>query len=151
MLPVADLGSITAEPTDPGPGVSHAELLTGLDDSVAAALLERPIDPLLSVQVRHLGGALARPSGTPAGHLDEPFALYMFGIPGEDGGTAVRTRQREIADALVPHHGPQAVHPPGPRRARRQRLHPETLTRLRGIKRARDPQGVLRSNFPVLG
>jgi FAD/FMN-containing dehydrogenase len=151
MLPVADLGSITAEPTDPGPGVSRAELLTGLDDSVAAALLERPIDPLLSVQIRHLGGALARPSGTPAGHLDEPFALYMFGVPGEDGGAAVRTRQREIADALVPHttgRKPFTLLAPGERAA--NAFTPETLARLRGIKRARDPQSVLRSNFPVL-
>ncbi|WP_301174247.1 FAD-binding oxidoreductase [Actinomadura geliboluensis] len=152
VLPPAALGSITAEPTDPGPGLSRAELLTGLDDEVAAALLERPVAPLLSVQVRHLGGALARPSGTPAGHLDEPFALYMFGIPGADGGAAVRDRQREIADALAPHvtgRKPFTFLAPGERAA--AAFTAPALERLRTLKRARDPRGTFRSNFPVLG
>ncbi|MGP4027517.1 FAD-binding oxidoreductase [Actinomadura sp. 3N407] len=150
-LPVADLGSITAEPTDPGPGRSRAELLTELADDVAATLLERPIDPLLSVQLRHLGGALARPSGTPAGQLDEPFALYMFGVPGEDGGAAVRDRQHEIANALVPYttgRKPFTLLAPGERAA--NAFTPGTLARLRDLKRGRDPHGVFRSNFPVL-
>ncbi|MEV4258200.1 FAD-linked oxidase, partial [Spirillospora sp. NPDC049652] len=151
-LPVAGLGSITAEPTDPGPGRSRAELLTGLTDEVAAVLLDRPIAPLLSVQVRHLGGALARPSDSAAGSLDEPFALYMFGIPGEDGGAAVGERQREIADALIPHttgRKPFTLLAPGDRAA--SAFTPEALDRLRALKRRRDPHGVLRSNFPVLG
>ncbi|TDC68194.1 FAD-binding oxidoreductase [Actinomadura sp. GC306] len=152
VLPVAELGSITAEPTAPGPGASRAELLTELTGDVAAALLERPIDPLLTVQVRHLGGALARPSGTAAGHLDEPFALYMFGVPGADGGTAVRARQHELAGALVPYttgRKPFTLLAPGERAA--NAFTPGALARLRELKRARDPRGVLRSNFPVLG
>ncbi|TDE27112.1 FAD-binding oxidoreductase [Actinomadura sp. 6K520] len=152
VLPVAELGTITAEPTEPGPGLSRAELLTELTDEVAAALLERPVDPLLTVQLRHLGGALARPSGTPAGHLDEPFALYMFGVPGEDGGTSVRARERELADALVPYttgRKPFTLLAPGERAA--NAFAPGVLARLRELKRARDPRGVFRSNFPVLG
>ncbi|MDF2706044.1 MAG: FAD-linked oxidase [Nonomuraea muscovyensis] len=152
MMPVAQLGSITAEPTDPGPGRSRAELLTGLTDDVVAALLERPIDPLLSVQLRHLGGAFARPSDTSAGHVAEPFALYMFGIPGQDGGAAVRDRQHQIADALIPHTSgrkPFTFLAPGERAA--NAFTPQTLARLRALKRARDPRGTFRSNFPVLG
>ncbi|GAA0567656.1 FAD-binding oxidoreductase [Actinomadura livida] len=150
-LPVAELGTITAEPTDPGPGLSRAELLTDLADEVADALLERPVDPLLTVQLRHLGGALARPSGTPAGHLDEPFALYMFGVPGEDGGTSVGDRGRELADALVPYttgRKPFTLLAPGERAA--NAFTPGVLARLRELKRTRDPRGVFRSNFPVL-
>lgn len=152
LLPVAELGSITAEPTDPGPGRSRAELLTGLTDEVAAALLERPIDPLLSVQLRHLGGALARPADTAAGHLDEPFALYMFGIPGQDGGAAVGDRQAELADALIPYttgRKPFTFLAPGERAA--SAFTPQTLGRLRALKRSLDPRGTFRSNFPVLG
>ncbi|MFB9473012.1 FAD-binding oxidoreductase [Nonomuraea salmonea] len=152
VLPVDRLGSITAEPTDPGPGCSRAELLTGLSDEVAAALLERPIEPLLSVQVRHLGGALARPSGTAAGHLEEPFALYLFGIPGADGGAAVRDRMRQITGPLIPHttgRKPFTFLAPGERAA--AAFTPQTLDRLRAIKRARDPRGTFRGNFPVLG
>jgi UDP-N-acetylenolpyruvoylglucosamine reductase len=151
-LAVADLGSITAEPTDPAPGLSHAELLTDLDDEVAATLLARPIDPLLNVQIRHLGGALARPSDTAAGHLEEPYALYMFGIPTtQDVATAVRQRQYETARALTPHTSgrkPFTFLAPGERAA--SAFTSETRARLRALKRARDPFGVFRSNFPIL-
>ncbi|MEV5571329.1 FAD-binding oxidoreductase [Spirillospora sp. NPDC052269] len=157
MMTVAELPSITAEPTDPSPGRSRSELLTGLTDEVAAVLLDRPIAPLLNVQLRHLGGALARPSGPAAGHdsaagrLDEPFALFMIGIPGEDGGAAVGERQREIADALVPHTSgrrPFTLLEPGDRAA--NAFTPDVLDRLRALKRRRDPRGTLRSNYPVL-
>ncbi|WP_346114373.1 serine/threonine-protein kinase, partial [Nonomuraea maheshkhaliensis] len=63
-MTVAELGAITAEPTEPGPGAARAELLTELDDAVAKTLLADPIAPLMNVQVRHLGGAFARPSGS---------------------------------------------------------------------------------------
>ncbi|MFG3438726.1 FAD-binding oxidoreductase [Nonomuraea sp. NPDC047897] len=152
LLPVAELGSITAEPTDPGPGRSRAELLTGLTDEVAAAVLERPIAPLLSVQLRHLGGALARPTDTAAGHLEEPFALYMFGIPGQDGGAAVGDRQTELADALIPHttgRKPFTFLAPGERAA--SAFTAQNLAQLRSVKRTLDPRGTFRSNFPVLG
>ncbi|MFD0473597.1 hypothetical protein ACFQ0B_39050 [Nonomuraea thailandensis] len=81
VMRVSELGGITAEPTDPGPGLSRAELLTELDDAAAKTLLTDPIAPLLSVQVRQLGGAFARPSDSPQGPLTEPYALYLFGIP----------------------------------------------------------------------
>ncbi|MEU1726822.1 FAD-binding oxidoreductase [Nonomuraea sp. NPDC005692] len=151
VLPVAGLGGITAEPTDPGPGMSRAELLTGLTDEVAAALLEQPIAPLLSVQLRHLGGALARPSGLPAGHLAEPYALYLFGIPGQDGGAAVRERMDRLTRALVPctsGRKPFTFLAPGERAA--AAFAPDDLARLRDVKRSRDPRGTFRSNFPVL-
>jgi FAD/FMN-containing dehydrogenase len=152
-LPVADLGSITAEPTDPGPGLSRAELLTDLDDEVAEALLARPIDPLLTVQLRHLGGALARPSGTAAGHLEEPYALYMFGVPAsQEVAAAVRDRQRQLARALTTHTSgrkPFTLLAPTERAA--SAFTSDTHARLRTLKHARDPFGVFRSNFPILG
>lgn len=80
-MSVAELGAITAEPTEPSAGLSHTELLTVLDDRAVRTLLDDPIEPLLSAQLRHLGGALARPSDSPHGPLTEPYALYMFGLP----------------------------------------------------------------------
>ncbi|KAB8193003.1 FAD-binding protein [Nonomuraea phyllanthi] len=149
-LPVAELGSICDEPTDPSPGTSRCELLTGLDDQVAGVLLGEPIDPLTGVQIRHLGGALARPAagGGAAGHLDEPYLVYAFGRPGE----ATAERLGRLGKELVPFtsgrkpytmlHGDEqaAAAFPG-----------ETLARLRDLKRARDPHGVIRANYPVLG
>ncbi|MVZ99298.1 FAD-binding protein [Actinomadura sp. LD22] len=68
-VPVADLGAIAGEPTAPTASLPRAELLTGLDDCLAT----EPIDPLISVQLRHLSGALAEPSTGASGALQEPY------------------------------------------------------------------------------
>lgn len=116
-------------------------------------MISEPIDPLLSVQLRHLGGALARPSDSAAGQLAEPYALYMFGIPSSPhAAAAVRTRQQEITQAIAPYLGarkPFTFLTPGETAA--AAFTPGALERLRRIKRLRDPQGVFRSNFPVSG
>jgi hypothetical protein len=51
---------ITAEPTAPALSIARAELLTGLDADALELLLAKPVEPLINVQIRHLGGALAR-------------------------------------------------------------------------------------------
>jgi FAD/FMN-containing dehydrogenase len=152
LLPAAALGDITAEPTDPGPGTSRAELLTSLDAGAVDALLAGPIDPLLSVQVRHLGGELARPSDSAAGHIAEPYALYMFGVPGGPApAPAIRSRQSDLVAALGSRIGgrkPQTLLAAGEDAS--LAFPPATLDRLRRIKRERDPRNVLRSNYPIL-
>jgi len=161
ILPVTELGTITAEPTAPGPGCSRGELLTDLDDVTVAALTAKPIAPLLSVQLRHLGGALTRPSDSPHGALTEPYALYLFGIPGADperssrdanpyDTTVLRARQQELVDALAPHvadRKPYTYLAPGDHAENAFR--PRELARLQDIKRRRDPRGVIRSNHPI--
>ncbi|MEU9831938.1 FAD-binding oxidoreductase [Streptosporangium sp. NPDC048047] len=151
VMPVSEIGSITAEPTDPGPGLSRAELLTGLDDAAAETLLAEPIAPLLSAQIRHLGGAFAQPSDSPHGPLAEPYALYLFGIPADPAtAEAVTVRQRALAEAL-PASGRKPLTFLGPRETAADAFAPAALERLREIKRRRDPHGVIRGNFPVLG
>jgi FAD/FMN-containing dehydrogenase len=151
-LPVADLGDITAEPTDPGPGVSRAELLRSLDDTIIDALLAAPIEPLLSVHVRHLGGALARPFDSAASHVDEPYALYTFGVPDSPApAPAIRSRQTDLVSKLGAHvtgRKPQTLLAPGDDVTRA--FPSPTLDRLRHIKGQRDPRNVLRSNHPVV-
>ncbi|MEV1004127.1 FAD-binding oxidoreductase [Nonomuraea sp. NPDC050202] len=153
-LPVANLGGITDEPTDPAPGRSRAELLTGLDDTAAKALLDTPLEPVLAVQVRHLGGALAaaRPGSGPSGPLTEPYLLYLVGLALDpELSAAVGARQQRFADdlgALVSGRKPYTMLGPGERAA--AAFAEGDLARLRDIKRARDPRGVLRANYPVL-
>ncbi|MCG5216035.1 FAD-binding oxidoreductase [Streptosporangium sp. KLBMP 9127] len=150
-MPVADLGSITAEPTTPGPGMSHGDLLTTLDDVTAKALLATPIDPLLSVQIRHLGGALADPSDSPHGPLTEPYALYLFGVPTTpDAGVAIQARQRQLLQDLTPAiSGRKPYTFLKPEESVAKAFAPDVLARLRDIKRRRDPNDTIRSNFPV--
>lgn len=59
MLSVADLGQITAEPTDPGPGQSRGDLLTALDDDALDTLLNEP-NALGSAYVRDAEAPPAR-------------------------------------------------------------------------------------------
>jgi FAD/FMN-containing dehydrogenase len=146
---VADLGSITAEPTDPGAGLSRAELLTDLTDVAVKALLAEPISPLLSVQLRHLGGAFAQSSDSPHGPLTEPFALYLFGIPADPAtAAAVTGRQRALAEAL-PVSGRKPFTFLNPTETAADAFRPEALARLRAIKRHHDPHNTFRSNIPV--
>lgn len=154
VLPVADLGAITAEPTDPSPALSRAELLTGLDAEAVKILLAEPIDPLIDVQVRHLGGALAAPgeNAGASGVVTAPYFLYMLGlrVGGPDAVEAVAAKQEEIVASLgdrVVGRKPYTFLTGGEHAA--DAFNAATLARLREVKRARDPRGTFRANFPV--
>jgi hypothetical protein len=148
-MSVAELGDITAEPTDPGAGLTRAELLTELDDDAVSTLLREPITPLLSAQIRHLGGALARATDSPHGPLAEPYALYLFGIPTDPAtAEAVTAKQHALANAL-PASGRKPFTFLNRDESVADAFTPEVLARLRDIKRRHDPRNTFRSNFPV--
>ncbi len=149
MMTVAELGTITAEPTDPGAGSSRGELLANLDDAAVDALLASGIAPLMSVQIRHLGGAFAQPSDTPHGPLLAPFAAYMFGAPGVTGSAAEIVAKQGALAAALPTTGRKPVTFLGPTEQLADALPAEAIERLRAIKSERDPQGLFRSNFPA--
>jgi FAD/FMN-containing dehydrogenase len=143
-MAVSELGGITAEPTDPTAGMSRAELLTDLDGALDVLLAE-PVAPLMAVQVRHLGGALARPSDSPHGALAEPYLAYLFGLP----SPAVSERQRALAAAL-PTSGRKPVTFLSPDESLADALEPAAIDRLRSIKAAADPRGLFRANFSTV-
>jgi FAD/FMN-containing dehydrogenase len=159
QMNIADLGDICAEPTEPTDALVHAELFDRLDEATSSALLAAAgpgtVAPLTVLQVRHLGGALSRAKETDGacGHLTEPYMLFMLGIlPFPELAGPIEERQRSVTRAVAPslsgrqpftlldHGAPADAAFPA-----------ETLDRLRDIKRRRDPQGVFRSNHPVLG
>ncbi|WP_342342443.1 FAD-binding oxidoreductase [Planobispora rosea] len=158
-LPVAELGSICAEPTDPGPGMFRGELLTRFDDTVAATILEEVVGsgtvaPLAVAQLRHLGGALARPAagGGACGRIEEEYLLGLLGVPfTPEAGAAIGERFRAVSAALVPYtSGRKPFTNLGAGEKAANAFPGEVLARLRDVKRRRDPLGVLRSNYPVL-
>ncbi|SUA76132.1 Mitomycin radical oxidase [Nocardia otitidiscaviarum] len=153
-LSVDRIGEITAEPTDPSPALSHAELLTDLGAEVTKILVREPVAPLLNIQVRHLGGALAaaNPAGGARGPVAEPYLLYLLGLGLPQLRAAVSAKLRAVVDALGEHApGRKPYTFLGAADTAAAAFEDAALARLRAVKRERDPHGVIRANFPVLG
>ncbi|WP_433414651.1 FAD-binding oxidoreductase [Microtetraspora malaysiensis] len=158
-LDVADLGDVCAEPTEPTPSLFRGELLTALDDAAATALLASAgpgsVAPLAYVQLRHLGGALARPAKDvgACGRVAEPYLLGMLGVPATpEVAAGIRERQASIVRALTPHtSGRKPFTFLGHEEGAAAAFPGDVLARLRDVKRDHDPMGVFRANHPVLG
>lgn len=151
VVAVADLGDIADEPVNPVPGLSRAELLTGLDEKAARILLTDPIDPLFALQIRHPGGALTQPGTGAASVLTEPYALYLHGSAASpDLARTARSEQDRIVRALDTHvSGRKPFTSLSPGETAAAAFPQQTLTRLRELKLARDPHNVFRANYPV--
>jgi FAD/FMN-containing dehydrogenase len=85
-MPAAGLSHIHMDPESPVPGVGDGELLGELSDEAIDAWVGM-VGPgseslLLLSEIRHLGGALARPAenGGALSKLDAPFAVYSVGM-----------------------------------------------------------------------
>ena len=157
-VPLDRLGDICAEPVDPMPTQEFSGMLNGLDDAAIGKLLEvvghQVQSPLLAVQIRQLGGALARGTASqgPSGAVDAPFQLFCLGIPMvPELGLAIEAAFAAVKVAMDDYltgrtfftflgcdDDPSAA------------FTPESLARLQDIKRAVDPNSVIRSNRPVL-
>lgn len=147
------LGTITAEPTDPSPSLSRGELLTDLGDAVVKTLVDAPVAPLLTIQIRGLGGALAEsgPHDGARGPVTEPYALYLLGLGLPHLVDDVTAGFATILDELGPHiTGAKPYTFLAPGESASAAFDTATLARLRQLKQDRDPHRVLRANFPVL-
>jgi hypothetical protein len=153
------LATVAAEPTDPMPGIETSQLLQGLDDDAIDALCATVGDPrttpLMLVQLRGLGGAFADEPAVPSAtrRVAEPFQLFALGVPvvpelAEAIPHGLAAVERVVAHLTSGHRMPNFV-PSGGSDA--GGYDAGRLDRLRRIKAERDPQGVIRSNKPVLG
>lgn len=158
-VPLAELGSIAAEPTEPMPGLQRSWLLEGLDDTTISALTQvvgpGSGSPLPVVQIRHLGGALARtPDGSGShGPVAEPYSLFAVGVPavpelvevislflGRIGAAVAGVASgRTLLNFLESGQDPSLW------------WSPETRARLVRVKDVTDPLATIRSNRPVRG
>ena len=152
VLPVGELGSIHDEP--PGPVVfeSRNSLLGPLDPAGAAALLEHADSDAFLVELRHVGGALARADGRAVvGRRDGEFVLYTgSALPSPADREPAAAAQARLHDALAP-WGIGAVTPAflaGPHVTRadlRSAYAPGDRARLRDVKRTWDPADMFRT------
>ena len=156
-VPLSELGSIAAEPVDPMPTSEFSGLLDRLDGEAIDRLLRvagAGVDcPLAVVQIRHLGGALAR--GTeddgPGGVITEPYQLFCLGVPmSPELAGAIEATFAAVAEAMSARLTGRTLFnfladcdDPG------RSFTAETLHRLRQVKGRVDPHGTIRSNRPV--
>ena len=157
MIPAPALQQLHMDPEQPVPVESDGALLAdapaGAIDALVALAGPDAETPLLTVELRHLGGALARHTTGGGAHpqMDARYVMFAGGIAAApEIGHAVRAHLRAIKDALTPWRAAYdyynfAETPTGadavlPREAHR---------RLRGIKRSYDPDEVIVSAHPV--
>jgi FAD binding domain len=157
MIPASALGQLNMDPPQPVPGEGDGAFLADLPAAAINALVaaagpdaQTPPD---SVEVRHLGGALARPApgGGAQPSIDASYLLYAAGAtptPGLAG--PVRAHVQAVKDALAPWHASYDYYnfedTPAPAAAV---LPPAAVRRLQEIKASYDPGQVIISAHPV--
>lgn len=150
-LTLVDLGTLSAEPTGPTAARSRTELLTHLEPAVLDGLSTAPIAPLITIQIRHLGGALAQATTTAAGTLTEPYQItFVAPRPTPQTAASIESSIRAHLDLLGEtrsNRTPFTFLAPGQTAA--DAIASDTLSRLRTIKLRLDPEGTFRSNYPV--
>jgi hypothetical protein len=157
MIPAPSLGQLNMDPDQPVPFGGDSALLADFpDDAIDALVAVAGSDTgsvLTSVEVRHLGGALARPApgGGAQPTIDANYLMVAVGItPTPDLAAVVRAEAQAVKDALAPWHAAydyyNAEETPAPASAV---LPPACYSRLQKIKAAYDPDQTIISAHPV--
>jgi FAD/FMN-containing dehydrogenase len=156
-IPVERLSSVHMDPEHPVPGAGDGMLLSdvpeeAIDSLVAVAGVDSG-SPLLSVEVRHLEGALARsrPGQGALGTLEARFAVIAVGIAATPAmGAAVRAQVELLQSALARWDSGRDYLNFTERRERGERFFgAKAFARLQAVKAKVDPQDVFRSNHPI--
>jgi FAD/FMN-containing dehydrogenase len=156
VVPPVGLSELAMDPPQPLPYASAHALLSALPsaaiDDLVATVDMHPGAPLVLVQLRHMGGALARrPPGAGAratlpGHLSMMAAGL---ITDEASARAVETALHALTTSVTDHrvgHYPGLVEQP----TDAGRFFDETTwTRLRRVKRHYDPWDLIRGNHHI--
>jgi len=157
MIPAPALGQLNMDPPQPTPGPGDGAFLADFPaaaiDALVAVAGPDADTQLSSVEVRHLGGALARPApgGGAQPSIDANYVLFAGGLaPTPDLAGAVRAQAQAVKDALAPWHAGYDYYnfeqTPAPAAAV---LPPASNRRLQEIKAAYDPDQMIISAHPV--
>ena len=156
MTPPSGLGGLHMDPPHPVPFVSGHRLLAdeppGLIDALLAAAGPGSGSPLLSVELRHLGGALARsaPGHGAIASLAGEYLLFAVGSAMDDDAAAAMRAHVEVLDAAVaPYAAGLFANFTETRGDGSRFFAAETYERLRAVKAAVDPAGLFQATFEI--
>ncbi len=141
------------DPKTPVPGIGDGLLLDDLPVEAIDAIVSAGVQPLVSLEIRHLGGALATPSTNhgAAGSIDAGYAMFTVGVAiTPQLGAAVAKAVDQAKAALARWESARACFNFSDRPIDAARLYPpRTYQRLRTIKAAHDPSGLFVANHSI--
>ena len=162
-MPMSLIATVSNDPEGPLPGVSTGAVLGALTDDAVETLLSHAFPkagraPFVQVEVRHLGGATARPPQVPSAFDGRDVELLLQAVamlPDPQMRPAVDAAVGALQTAIEPYatgrtylnflEGEEKV------RSAQRSFTPETLARLAKVKRAYDPAGLFRFGLDVSG
>jgi hypothetical protein len=157
MIPAEDLRHLHMDPTEPVPGVGDGMNLVDLTPETVNALVAvaGPCSgsPLVSVELRQLGGAVAdeSPAHGAVGSIDAGFALFAVGMAmNEEMTSFVEARVTALKTALGPWTADRGYFNFSDVPADGESLYPpETYRALQWVKAAYDPDELFRASHPI--
>jgi hypothetical protein len=136
-----------------GEGAFLADVPAAAIDALLAVAGPDADTPLASIEVRHLGGALARPApdGGAQPSIDASYVIFAGGLtPTPELAAAVRAHAQAVKDALAAWHAGYDYYnfeeTPAPASAV---LPPASYHRLQKIKASYDPDQAIIAAHPV--
>ena len=157
LVPAPSITTLHMDPPHPVPGAGDGTMLRELDDDAVDALVASAGigagSPLLSVELRQLGGALARraPGNGAAASLDGAYALFAVGMaPTPAHKAAVGEHVELLLEALAPWTAERTYFNFTERHLGDGELHEvDVLARLRAVKAEVDPDELFRAVHPI--
>jgi FAD/FMN-containing dehydrogenase len=156
-VPARALTELHQDPPAPVPGVGDGWMLDSLDARGAEAIVEAArmdgTAPLVSVEVRHLEGALGRPdpNGGVLSHLEASYAMYSVGSTmGPVTAAAIEERLGEIRAAAEPWLAATTYSNFADGDVDARDLYPGgAFERLAAVRAQLDPDGLFRSRHAI--
>jgi FAD/FMN-containing dehydrogenase len=156
VTPMTELSLLHMDPPGPVPGIGDGRLLHALDEDGISAFVAATLaagSELLSAELRQLGGAAGRrpADGGAAASFDADLLMFAVGItPVPEAVPVVRAAIMSVQEALRPWWtGGSYLNFAEEPRTPDELFGEETAARLRAVKAAVDPTGLIRSNHPV--
>ncbi|HET8743901.1 MAG TPA: FAD-binding protein [Gaiella sp.] len=157
-VPARALTELHQDPPAPVPARGEGWMLDAFDRRIADVLVDAAAmdgsSPLLSVEIRQLGGALGRPdpNGGVLSHLEAPYAMYSLGpAPGPEAVEAVDERIARVRTATEPWLARQRYHNFAERDVDPVSFYVEgDYRRLAEIRERVDPDGVFRAKHTIV-
>ena len=153
-MPISELGRLHMDPDGPAPGVGDGGMLSDVDDDLIDLFVEHVVGtPILSAEIRHLGGAVARRSSH-HGAIDAweaPYITYALGMaPTPELGAVMHGVVGRLMAAIEPWEAEHTyLNFAETRRKPMTLFSSASYHRLRRIKAIIDPNDLIRSNHPV--